>query len=133
MERIFLDANILFSAAYRPDSGLLRLWTLEGVALVTSAYAAEEARRNLVEEGQRAALEALLGPMEMRAEEPAPRGLPEGVDLPDKDVPVLRAAIAAAASFFLTGDVRHFGVYFGKTIGGVTILPPGEYLRARRR
>lgn len=47
MDRLFLDANILFSAAYRPDAGLRRLWEVPNVELVTSAYAGEEARRNL--------------------------------------------------------------------------------------
>ncbi len=31
MRRVFLDANILFSAAYREKAGLLRLWRLPGV------------------------------------------------------------------------------------------------------
>ena len=63
MDRIFLDANVLFSAAYRPDAGLARLarlWRLEGVELITSAYAAEEAKLNLTEEDQRARLTELL-------------------------------------------------------------------------
>ena len=41
MDRVFLDANVLFSAAYRQDSSLLRLWELKDVELVTSAYAFE--------------------------------------------------------------------------------------------
>jgi len=63
VDRIFLDANVLFSAAYRPDAGLARLarlWRLEGVELITSAYAAEEAKLNLTEEDQRARLTELL-------------------------------------------------------------------------
>ncbi len=35
MDRLFLDANVLFSAAYRDDSGLQRLWDLSDVELVT--------------------------------------------------------------------------------------------------
>ena len=42
-----MDANILFSAAYRSDAGLKRLWKLPGARLITSAYAVEEARRNM--------------------------------------------------------------------------------------
>jgi hypothetical protein len=44
LDRIFLDANVLFSAAYLENSGLGRLWQLEGVELLSSAYAVEEAR-----------------------------------------------------------------------------------------
>ena len=55
MDRLLLDANVLFSAAYRPAAGVARLWELERVELLTSAYAAEEARLNLMEEDQRQA------------------------------------------------------------------------------
>ncbi len=47
LDRIFLDANVLFSAAYLENSGLGRLWRLEDAELLSSAYAVEEARRNL--------------------------------------------------------------------------------------
>jgi predicted nucleic acid-binding protein len=47
LDRVFLDANVLFSAAYHAESGLARLWDREGVQLVTAEYAVEEARRNL--------------------------------------------------------------------------------------
>ena len=67
MDTIFLDANILFSAAYRPDAGLRRLWTLENAEIVTSAYAVEEARRNLDTPEQRAALEELLSAVKVLA------------------------------------------------------------------
>jgi len=29
MDRLFLDAHVLFSAAYRPNAGLLKLWKLK--------------------------------------------------------------------------------------------------------
>jgi hypothetical protein len=48
VDRVFLDANVLFSASYREDSGLLRLWQLKETELVTSPYALDEARRNVV-------------------------------------------------------------------------------------
>lgn len=59
--------------------------------------------------------------------------LPRGISLPEKDVPILLAAIAAHATHLLTGDVRHFGPYFGKKIEGITIMLPGEYARMRNR
>jgi predicted nucleic acid-binding protein len=52
MGRLFLDANVLFSAAYRPEAGLVRLWTLKDVVLCTSHYAAEEASLNLSDDVQ---------------------------------------------------------------------------------
>lgn len=47
MDVLFLDANVLFSAAYRDDAQIARLWDLDDVELITSHYAADEARRNL--------------------------------------------------------------------------------------
>lgn len=47
VDRVFLDANVLFSAAYRPDSRLRALWESSDVELVSSEYAVDEARRNI--------------------------------------------------------------------------------------
>ena len=61
------------------------------------------------------------------------RDLPSGVHLPDKDAPILLAAIEAKANYLLTGDFRHFGPYFGKRIEGVTVIRPSQYLKIRDR
>ena len=45
MDRVFLGANVLFSAAYRDGAPLRHLWAMEGVALITSDHAMEEARQ----------------------------------------------------------------------------------------
>jgi predicted nucleic acid-binding protein len=126
--RVFLDANVLFSAAYRPDAGIRRLWRIATVHLVTSDYAAEEARRNLDTAEQRADLEALLAVLEI-AGSPPDRHIPSAPKLPDKDRPILIAAIEARATHLLSGDVEHFGPYFGCTVEGVLILPPADFLR----
>jgi uncharacterized protein len=131
MDRLFLDANVLFSAAYRPDASLLRLWKLKNVVLCSSRYALEEARINLADEKQQARLITLSGRIHLYEAGPVP--LPRGISLPEKDAPILLAAIAAQATHLLTGDVRHFGPYFGKKIGGIAIMLPGEYLREQGR
>lgn len=130
MRRVFLDANVLFSAAYRESPGLLQLWRLGEVVLLTSGYAAEEARRNLDTPERRARLERLLGGVEVVPEAPG-TPLPSSVRLPENDEPILRAAIAAEATDLLTGDLRDFGALLGKTWGGVLIRTPGEFLRGR--
>src|SRR5271168_1036364 len=56
---LFLDANILFSAAYQPKAGMLELWNLDEVTLCSSRYALEEARMNLPDEEQRLRLERI--------------------------------------------------------------------------
>jgi len=131
LDRVFLDANVLFSAAYRAGAGLLRLWKLRDVELVTSGYALEEARRNLEESEQRERLDHLVRSVTL-VPEPESRPLPSDVDLPPKDRPILLAAIGARATHLLTGDIRDFGRYLGNSLQGVLILTPGEYLRRRR-
>ena len=128
MDRIFLDANVLFSAAYRPNAGLARLWQLDKVELVTSDYAAQEAMFNLTEKDQRVRLTKLLEKVRIIT---AVAPLPPGVQLPDKDQPILQAALQAQATHLLTGDKEHFGPYFGRNLGGVLVLPPAEYFERR--
>ena len=129
MQRVFLDANVLFSAAYREQAGLLRLWKLQGVQLVTSDYAAQEAASNLTESAQRDRLATLVKALVLLPHPQAGVALPAGVSLPAKDAPILQAAMNGRAAILLTGDLAHFGRYFGKTIGGVRILPPADFLR----
>ena len=128
MDRVFLDANVLFSAAYRFDSGLLILWSRPHTALLTSAHAVEEARRNLTDDDQRQRLNGLVRKCEIVAT-PTVVGLSEGLVLPPGDRLIFLAAMAARATHLLTGDRTHFGPYYGRTIAGVLILPPGDYLR----
>ena len=129
MDRLFLDANVLFSAAHREDSGLLRIWELEDVELVTSAYAFEEARRNLDTEDQLGRLQELIRNLQIVPESAV--DLPDGVGLSQKDVPILQAAIAAEASHLVTGDRKDFGPYFGHKLAGVSIMTPRAYLNTR--
>jgi uncharacterized protein len=132
VDLVFLDANMLFSAAYRSDAGLRKLWRLKGVRLITSVYAAEEANRNLVQPGQREDLEELLGSVEIiTTAAPIGQPIPSTIELPDKDQPILRAAIGAGATHLLTGDFQHFGPYYGERVEGVLILSPGGYLSSK--
>jgi len=127
MDRLFLDANVLFSAAYSPNAGLLQFWKLKNVVLCSSRYALEEASINLAQDVQKRRLEKLTAAIEFF--EPISRALSQDLTLPDKDVPILLAAVAARATHLMTGDVRHFGRYFGKSIEGMLVSPPGDYLR----
>lgn len=130
MLRVFLDANVLFSAVYREGAGLLALWKQSDVQLVTSGYAVEEARRNLDTTDRRLRLQDLLAAVHIGSEAPQVP-LPPGVRLPQNDEPILRAAIAAGATHLLTGDLRDFGHLLGRRVGGVKIQTPGEFLRSR--
>ena len=135
MAKVFLDANVLWSAAFKEFSTLRKLWALPSGSLLTSEYAAEEARRNLetheTPESERKqlllSLDTLLANMVVV---PTPYPLPEGLekDLPAKDVPILAAAIEAKADFLITGDKQHFGAYFGRKLHGITVLRAADYL-----
>jgi predicted nucleic acid-binding protein len=134
VDRLFLDANVLFSAAYKQSSTLRRLWALGEVELLTSTYAAAEARRNLQLKKPGALPElidllsqvGLISDVDCVALEGAER-------LPIKDRPILSAAAMAGATHLLTGDQQHFGPLFGQQIADVLILAPGEYLKRRRQ
>jgi predicted nucleic acid-binding protein len=128
-DRLFLDANVLFSAAYSEKAGVRRLWQVPGVTLVTSAYAVEEAIRNLSDEAQRRRLQELLEFVEVTSAGSLDPKLMEDVALPDKDLPILGAAVSSGATHLVTGDRRDFGRYFGQIVLGVLVLPPADYLR----
>jgi len=126
--RLFLDANVLFSAAYRADAGVARLWSIDGVELVTSEYAVEEARRNLTEQTQLDRLEELLRGIRRTAAATLAVAQREGVDLREKDWPIVAGAVQSGATHLITGDRRDFGPHFGKRILGVLVQTPSEFL-----
>jgi uncharacterized protein len=129
LHRLFLDANVLFSAAYSPNSGLAQFWKLSDVTLCSSRYAVEEARINLATAAQRERLRSLATRLELiDAVEPFTT-LVDEISLPEKDRPILLAAVAARATHLVTGDLRHFGSFFGKSVRGILIVTPAGYLK----
>lgn len=109
--RLFLDANVLFTAAHNPDGKAALVLTLghEGFwQLVTSAYAVEEASRNLSRKypDRMGALEAWLPRIRIATD---PHSVPCPTGLPEKDWPIYRAAIGCRADILLTGDIKDFG------------------------
>lgn len=129
--RIFLDANVLFSAAR--SSGAIRQLVLAlhglGHSLVADEYVAEEARRNVAAKAGREAvdyLQALLGQMEVNAVQYQSVAQAAVLWLPAKDRPVLVAAMALQCDALVTGDRTHFGAGYGKVFDGVTIYSPAQ-------
>jgi len=129
VDRLFLDANVLFSAAYRADAGVARLWLDDRWVLVSSEYAIEEARRNLDQREQLVRLEELLEGLERLPSVSLAPEVRGQVELREKDWPILGGAISANATHLITGDRRDFGEFFGRELFGVLVLPPAEYLR----
>ena len=89
--------------------------------LVTSEFAAQEARRNVA-----AFSEDLIDGLEKwiaRVHILADRGQAlSPMELAKKDRPILDAAIAGNCTHLLTGDTKHFGTWMGKSLAGVKIV-----------
>lgn len=109
--KLFLDANVLFTAARTPagKSALIIDCSGEGYwQICTSAYAIEEARRNLERKSPNALpqLAELLRNIKIvipSLSAPCPENLPL------KDRPIFQAAHTGKASHLLTGDLKDFG------------------------
>lgn len=126
--RIFLDANILFSAA-KSDGAIRRLLGLlqeGGHELWVDAFVVEEARRNLAAKRAEsvAALETLLASLQVAGLQAIDPELAANWPLPDKDRPVLAAALRSRCEVLVTGDRAHFGQFYGSPLQGVTIHSP---------
>ena len=121
--KIFLDANILYSAA-RAGGLMERFVTdlMRKAECCTNLYAIDEARRNL-EINDRRRVENLTWLTDKLTCETSLAEMPS-VDLREKDRPIICGAIAAGCSHLLTGDRRDFGSFFGKLIEGVKIVSP---------
>ena len=126
--RVFLDANILFSAAKSDGAvrALLRLLVERGHECCADAYVVAEARRNLVAKGPASLqeLDALLPHLSIAAAAPVVAEAPDLAWLPEKDRPVLAAAIRLGCDALVTGDRTHFGAGYGQAFGGVVIHSP---------
>ena len=134
--RIFVDANVLFSAARSAGAirTLLQMLQSTGHALAADAYVVAEARRNLEAKAGAEALaylEDLLGHIEVRQVSYADGAQEESLVrwLPEKDRPVLLAAMAMQCDVLLTGDRTHFGAGYGKTFAGVMVYAPAQLAR----
>jgi len=129
--RIFLDANILFSGG--KSRGAVRAFLTQlksrGHTLVADGYVVGEARRNL--EAKFPAVmkdfEALMKDVEAFAKVCGPLGSKIAPELPEKDRPVLAAAIHHRCQVLLTGDKTHFGPLYGRIIEGVEIHSPASF------
>ena len=133
--KLFLNANVLFTAAHNPHGKAALVIELGGEGhwlLVTSNYAAEEARRNLARKtpGALPAFASLIEDMPMVRHHLALR---TPASLPEKDRPIFQAALAAGATHLLTGDLMHFGALMNQPDDtcGVLIQTVADFLGQR--
>jgi predicted nucleic acid-binding protein len=132
--RLFLDANVLFTAPTSPEGAsqaVVRLASQDRCVLSSSRFAIDEATRNVVAKraSDTAALHEIVATVHVVAE-PGPRTLTWATDhVASKDAPILAAAVSARVDVLVTGDRRHIGRWYGATLGGVTIERPWTALR----
>ncbi|MHB8666014.1 MAG: PIN domain-containing protein [Burkholderiales bacterium] len=126
--RVFLDANILFSAAKSAGAvrELLRLLLDSGHECWVDDYVVIEARRNLIvkEPDALISFEALLKRLRISPAQAPGAELKLVNWLPEKDRTVLAAAIRLRCNALVTGDRTHFGPGYGKMFAGVIIHSP---------
>ena len=133
--RVFLDANVLFSAAYRETNSVRAFFTLAragACTLCTSSHAVEEARRNLrLKHPARVSdLEHLLELVEVVPEPPGTAlAWALNIGLPAKDAPILAAAVEARCPILATGDRSDFGALMGRRLKGTVVMLPVDALK----
>lgn len=132
MIRLFLDSNVLFTAAHNPEgkaSLVIELAAGGNWDVVTSAYCLAEARLNL-ERKHPAALGRLSEILRAVRLVPDVTGERCALSLPEKDRPVFASAQRCKATHFLTGDRRHFGPYMNKPKDtmGIIVQTAGDFL-----
>ena len=132
--RIFLDANILFSAAKSAGAigRLLNLLIDGGHECWVDAFVIAEARRNLELKAPTGlpALDRLLEKLNVAAIRRPDPELDAELPLAEKDRPILAAAIRLDCHALVTGDRTHFGALYGRSIQGVTVHSPRSLAEA---
>jgi predicted nucleic acid-binding protein len=130
--KLFLDSNVLFTAAHNPGGKAAFVIELarEGHwEVATSHFAVEEARRNL-EAKYPVAVDALDNLLRNVVVVPTPLDEPCTIDLPEKDVPIFLSAVGARCTHLLTGDRKDFGRFMNdpKKTSGIVIQTVADFL-----
>lgn len=100
--------------------------------MVTSGFALDEARRNMRRKypASLPVLQQLEEHLEIVPEAQSALIAWAEDHVATKDAPILAAAVVAKVDVLVTGDRRHFGEQYGKTLRNVTILAPRDALEA---
>lgn len=133
--QVFLDANILFSAAIGSESCNL-LWEIQSktktMSLLTSRHCWLEAQINIERKKPHA-----LDRLNTLAKEITISHQPLSISLNHlqplihvKDFPVLAAAIQLKADVLITGDLKHFGPLFANRTLGIVVCTIKDFLLA---
>ena len=125
--RVFLDANILFSAS-NTQSNIAKFLKFASSKheFITSYYAYAEAERNIILKRPiwQSGFNTLSKSITVVVDSKLPDGI--SVTLAEKDIPILATAITTQCDYLLTGDKRDFGHLYNTKIADVTVV---DYLR----
>jgi predicted nucleic acid-binding protein len=132
--RVFLDANILFSAAHSPIGASAYIFEIAKdfkLSLITCHYAVEEAHRNLKQKSaasvarfrnQLSLVDVIVTTMN--------KNYP--TQLPEKDAPIYCSALIADAQYLVTLDKKDFGFLFFKMKQPFVTCLPSTFLAKLR-
>jgi predicted nucleic acid-binding protein len=133
--RVFLDANILFTAAYSPDglsALLIELGAAGRVTLLTSPLAIVEAERNLEAKRPSCAAHPAREPYRRSSRQRTGarrRRAADASGLIFEGSALLAAAIVAHATHFVTGDVADFGRWMDRRARlPLRVMTPRQFL-----
>jgi predicted nucleic acid-binding protein len=133
MQSVFLDANVLFTAAHNSHGKaalLIQLAAAGTYKLITSSYAREEAERNISVKYPHC-LPGFNQLLDVITVVPATNSSADypGI-LPAKDAPIFTAAVYCRATHLLTGDIKHFGPIMNQPelCGGMIVQTVAEFL-----
>lgn len=131
--KLFLDANILFTASHNPEGKACFLFELQKhgkVILMTSDYAFFEAEKNILKKYPECHKNLIhLSQQTKILTSVMAHSLT--IDLPPKDIPILITALKYKAQYLITGDIKNFGKFMKdpkKTVG-ITILTVSDFLQ----
>jgi predicted nucleic acid-binding protein len=130
--RLFLDSNVLFTAAHNSEgkaSLVVELAESGSWEVVTSPYCVAEARLNLERKHPTSLgrMDRILSTVRLVQDVAGERC---SISLPEKDRPVFGAVLSCKATHILTGDRRHFGPFMNrpKETMGIVVQTVGDFL-----
>ena len=130
--RVFLDANVLFSAALGGETFELILDLAERgrIDAVTSLRCMLEAQDNLMKKqpAQAAHLDHVTEPVRIEDVEPEEQASVAAGLVHAADVHVLAAALTLGVDVLVTGDVTHFGALMERSDLPLRVRTPRAFL-----
>lgn len=134
--KIFLDANVLYSASRSKSGSSFSLFKLKAkfsFVLITSQLALIEAERNLLEKEDAAVVNNFYQLIKeirvIKVESDKVKDLLKGI-IYEKDAPILYAALKSDSNYLLTLDKKHFFTQKIKKLKlPLKIMTPGQFIK----